>query len=272
MTDELFPKDFFAALSQLPLNNRYADYSNSAALRAAQQRSLNRRNYQAGDSRKLVDWRSSARSMQLMVQPLQDAHSRNLLLCLDRSASTLNCSADRDFAQRRLAFALGMRCLTANGNLDIIAGTKRIGLAGHSQISQLQDFLQTLSSNQNEDIDFSMLPTVSSTSEMVLLSDPWLAVDEIIVARQIRQLRCLLLLTERELNLPTAKLRLRNAETHELLQVDWRAHPPQQRFGNHVDAQLQSLKKIGFNGCIVSCPAVSAAVQLVENSREFLLH
>ncbi|MFT7517163.1 MAG: hypothetical protein ACI84O_000953 [Myxococcota bacterium] len=273
MINALFPDDFFAALLQVPLINRYADYSNSASSRLAQQRSVNRRQYSVGDSRKTVDWRASARASQLLVRPLQDSNTRSLVLCLDRSSSLISESQDRDFAQRRLAFAIAWRCLRQQGRLVIVAGKQVCRISSITQIAALQDFLEKLSDVDHEDLDLSLLHAQDSADELVLLSDTWLNFERLNAARYYaKRLRHVLMITEREACLPKQKLKLRHAETGQALAVDWHNNPPQQRFQEFVERQHHQLRSLGFESNSFYCPAVTEAAQLIEQSREFLLH
>jgi uncharacterized protein (DUF58 family) len=273
MTNELFPKDYFAALQQVPLNDRYADYSNSAAARAAQQRSVNRREYQPGDPRQSVDWRASARSQKLMVRPQQDAHTRGLVLCLDRSASFLIESHDRDFAQRRLALALGLRCLQSKAELAVVAGAQFCSFKSVGQSNDLQNFLSELATQPSTDLSLELVPKSFSADELVLLGSPWSSHEGIAQASFIAtRLRSLLLVSERECNLPNQKVMLQHAASEEQLNVDWHANPAQSRFDNHVEAQLRRLRQYGFDSASLACPAAADAVKLIESSHEFLLH
>lgn len=273
MTNELFPRDFFAALQQVPLNNRYADYSNSAAARAAQQRSVNRREYQAGDSRHLVDWRASARSPQLMVRPQQDAHTRGLVLCLDRSLSFTAESDDRDYAQRRLALALGLRCLQNKAELSVVAGTQWCHLTSVAQGNELQGFLTELSEQPKAAIDLQVLPSGLRVDELVFLTSPWHSLESVNgAARFAKRLRALLLLSARECKLPQERMVLQHAATHEQLNVDWHSNPPQQRFTDFVEFQLRQLQQRGFSCSSFAVPSPVPAAELIELSHEFLLH
>lgn len=273
MTNALFPKDYFAALQQVPLNNRYADYSNSAAARAAQQRSVNRREYQPGDPRQSVDWRASARSQKLMVRPQQDAPTRGLVLCLDRSASFLLESEDRDFAQRRLALALGLRCLQSKAELTVVAGAQFCIFKSVAQSNALQDFLSELSAQPGADVNLELVPKSFSTDTLVLLGSPWSSHEGIAQASFFAtRLRSLLLVSERECNLPHQKLMLQHASAEEQLNVDWHASPPQSRFDNYVETQLKQLRQYGFDSASFACPPTADAVKLIESSHEFLLH
>lgn len=273
MKDELFPEEFFAALAQVPVVNRYADFSNSAAAHRAQQRSVNRRNYQSGDSRKLVDWRTSARREGLVVQPLQDADSPNLLICLDRSESVIAEARDRDYAQLRLSLAFALRGLNVGSKVHVIAGDQSIQLDSIGQLPLFQEFLKSVFLNKDlrSDVDFSIAPHCSF-DEIIVLSDPWVNPSNYSSAAVLaKHLRCLLLFTNRELNLPKQKLELQCVETGEKQLVDFSQTSPQQQLNSFVERQEQVLTRMAFETSHIECPSFQQSTQLINLSREHLL-
>jgi hypothetical protein len=172
-----------------------------------------------------------------------------------------------------LALALGLRCLQSKAELAVVAGAQFCAFKSVGQSNDLQNFLSELATQPSTDVSLELVPKSFSADELVLLGSPWSSHEGIAQASFVAtRLRSLLLVSERECNLPNQKVMLQHAATEEQLNVDWHANPPQSRFDNHVEAQLRRLRQYGFDSASLACPAAADAVKLIESSHEFLLH
>ncbi|MDP6963516.1 MAG: DUF58 domain-containing protein [Planctomycetota bacterium] len=273
MKTELFPKDFFRALAKVPVKDFFADYSSPSRARLAQQRSLNRRAYQAGDNSRLIDWRASARSDSLLVRPIQDASSRSILLCLDRSLSLTSNASERDFAQLRLAYAFASRALKSHAKLAVLSDEHYIEFSSPSQIHLMQKTFESFHvAAKHGDCDFGLMAKTSRFDEVVVISDPWLQRKNYShLNRLTAKTRCMILLSKQELNLPRRKVELHCAETQNTRLVNWQHQNPQRVFEQHLNELQQQLSAMACSSHLIPCPDAEDASQIIELSREYLV-
>lgn len=267
MSEALFPPEFFAALGAVARRRaRKAAGGAPFPVTGAAERGMDRRPWRAGDDRRAVDWRASARRSQLLVRERQPYRGGSLLIWLDRSASLTPQSSARDRAQRRLALAAGWLALERGALVRVRAGSGPERLfAGRFRRQALRGWLEDLAVPQGPDAAPRRLSR-DPGCEILLLTDPWLRAAALLPAgrgpRVSASAQAVVLVLPEEEAPPQAALRLQEVEQGERLEVlvparaDWR--PAWSAWLERMRAQLAER---GFRARSLRCADAATLVR-----------
>lgn len=193
------------------------------------ERGVDRRPWRAGDDRRAVDWRASARRSQLLVRDRHASRGGTLLIWLDRSASLTPQSRERDRAQRRLALAAGWLALERGALVRVRAGSgpERV-YAGLARRHALRTWIENLEDPQGLDSAPRRLSR-DPGCEILLLTDPWLTSEALIPAdrspRAGAPARAVVLVLPEEDAPPHSALHVKDVEQGARLEVEMPARP-----------------------------------------------
>ncbi len=267
MSEELFSPEFFAALAAVA--RRRARQTGGAAAQpgaGSAERGFERRAWRAGDDRRAVDSRASARRSQLLVRERHPQRGGSLLIWLDRSASLAPAGPARDWAQRRLALAAGWLALERGALVRARAGDAPERLfAGSARRQALRAWLAGLPDPRGGDVA-PRLGSRDPNCEILLLTDPWLQPECLALSARRRRsaaaARAVILVLAEEDAPPRAALRLHEAESGGRLLVDlaegaawlpvWSAW---------LDGARARLRRCGFEAHDLRCGSAAALIR-----------
>lgn len=266
MTGAVFPPDFFAALAAVARRRaRQAGGAASAAAAGTAERGLERRPWRAGDDRRAVDWRASARRSQVLVRERQPQRGGSLLIWLDRSASLAPGGRARDLAQRRLALAAGWLALERGALVRARAGgAPELLFAGGARRHALRAWLEDLPEPRGGDVA-PRLGSRDPNCEILLLTDPWLRSELLASAARLRRsaaaARALILVLEEEDAPPRGALRLEESETGAALRVELPAGAWTPAWSAWLEGARARLRRCGFAPHLLRCGGAAALVR-----------
>ena len=266
--NNLFPETFLESLTEVSFEAEEGDFASRAHLRRPQEKSENRRRWSYGDSVRDIDWKATARLDEMIVRPRTDIRSRKTLLWLDRSDS-LTYQLTRDYAQRRLAFAVSFSRIDRGGMILLRTSKgEEFECRTSFDLLSLQTFLENLDiSAQADSNTFAPSQDTSDFDETIVLSDPWFDVElvtseELIVSNTACwfQLR-----VGYEHELPFQNVSLVDVENKQSGIVDFSLQEVRGLYENYPEQQLSCLRENGWEVEPIFCPPISSSLALLES-------
>ncbi|MBT5120227.1 MAG: DUF58 domain-containing protein [Planctomycetes bacterium] len=221
LQSELFPPAFFRALDALARRRVQGGLGNRQCPRPGRQvRGVEHRLISRGDSFRDIDWRASARQDDFLVRQPEEERGGHLVIWLDRSASQAPQNKQRDFAQRRLAYAAAWLALESGASVQVQGAT----FSGSQAASQVQSSLLAMPPPHGNDKTFSMSLAPMSNSRVFVLTDPWAGAAYWSsfepFAQSQKAISSVILVSPEERHPPSDLLEMRDAESGELIQID----------------------------------------------------
>ncbi|MFK5955431.1 MAG: DUF58 domain-containing protein [Planctomycetota bacterium] len=265
MTPDFFPPEFFTELARQRSRQKMDLMGERAHARLGDQvPGFERRPWKLGDSKRMVDWRATARANRPVVRSLEQERGGHLCLVLDRSASMAPTTQDRDVAQRRLALALIWLALEQGTRVLLFAGqASPARFAGWSRRSAAQSFLQNLSPAEGADGVDAVQQRPAVGSALHVLSDPWFHSDALrkwsLLAPGFQKRQWTSLVLPQENAPPKKNLNLVAAEGGESIQVNLLAGYAQfqAEWAAFRAAQREGLIAAGFHPSELLCGEAS---------------
>lgn len=228
MNIELFPPEFFVELARQGARQKMGLMGERPeAHRGDQVLGFERRRWQAGDHRRHVDWRATARTGHPVVRGMERERGGQLCLVLDRSASMAPNHFDRDIAQRRLCLALTWLGLEQGARVQIFAGNQPPArFSGWARRAAVIAFLQDLQPPSGTDVVQELKRRPDAGSSLHVLSDPWCCAENLqawsLLTQAFQTCQWTSLILPSENAPPKQVLELQAAESGQPMQVDLR--------------------------------------------------
>ena len=235
MSEELFSREFFCALDALKRRRELPGRGKAEIFQVGRERrGFEHREYQPGDDPRSIDWRAYARTGRRWLRLREQERGGHLLLLLDRSASMTANGIARDFAQRRLALALGWLQTEAGGTVS--AGALGTHSPGVMTRDGLRSWLTSLPPCQNAAGGWAL----PAAQRRIVLTDPWCVIPKSLP--RATEIVCLLDVLEE--HPPLGRLQLRAAESDEQLAVTMDARHWQRSWHQHLTHNAEKVKSL----------------------------
>ncbi len=155
------------------------------------------REWQAGDSRRWVHWRSSARHQKLIVRQFEQQRHRDVAVLLDLWQPAGARAADRENVELAISFAATIvadACRRGGSNLLVAIGGEGLGLCGGSASPPvMEEIMAQLAVAEASPaaslagLASAVMPKVSADAEVVVISTRKLAGEQAEVVAAIRR-------------------------------------------------------------------------------------
>ena len=155
------------------------------------------REWQAGDSRRWIHWRSSARHQKLVVKQFEQQRHRDVAVLLDLWQPAGATAADRENVELAISFAATIvadACRRGGSNLLVALGGAGLGLCGGSASPPvMEEIMAELAVAEASPaaslagLASAVMPRVSADAEVVVISTRKLAGEQAEVVAAIRR-------------------------------------------------------------------------------------
>ncbi|NLY99434.1 MAG: DUF58 domain-containing protein [Pirellulaceae bacterium] len=155
------------------------------------------REWQAGDSRRWIHWRSSARHQKLVVKQFEQQRHRDVAVLLDLWQPAAASAADRENVELAISFAATIvadACRRGGSNLLVALGGAGLGLCGGSASPPvMEEIMAELAVAEASPaaslagLASAVMPRVSADAEVVVISTRKLAGEQAEVVAAIRR-------------------------------------------------------------------------------------